>query len=125
MVKLLGVLLIGGLITGCSTTGTMEVPLISGDKVYNQTVSTVSDPSLKNDRFAKGYQKALDDVKGELRNTGPYSLTMNPEPVYRGPVYLRTYLNSMRIGRVYYPEGWYMIEATPGSPGGARYRPNR
>lgn len=107
------------LLAGCASTPQLTMPLIDGNRVANTSVPTVKAPE---EEYRKGYKDALRHVQRELAKTGPYSLTMSPEPVYRGPVYLRVYLNRMRIGRTYYPEGWYEVEATPGSPGDPVYR---
>ena len=109
------------LLVACASTPELKVPLIDGHSVDQAAIPVVNMPEQD---YRKGYQAALDQVQRELSNTGPYSLTMSPEPVYRGPVFLRVYLNRMRIGRTYYPEGWYEVEATPGSPGAAVYRRN-
>jgi len=107
------------LLAGCASTPELKMPLIDGHKVSQKSMPTVNMPDAD---YRKGYKAALDQVQRELSDTGPYSLTMSPEPVYRGPVFMRVYLNRMRIGRTYYPEGWYEVEATPGSPGEAVYR---
>lgn len=105
-------------LSGCASQPTLTMPLIEGNSVSSLEKPTVQPPETE---YLKGYKAALDNMQRELANTGPYSLTMSPEPAYRGPVYLRVYLNRMRIGRTYYPEGWYEVEATPGSPGGTSY----
>jgi len=114
-------LLIGAILfsAGCAKRPTLDMPLIDGNSVSSTAIPTVQ---MGDQQYREGYKDALNKIQSELAHTGPYSLTMSPEPVYRGPVYLRTYLNRMRIGRTYYPEGWYEVEATPGSPGAANYR---
>ena len=100
------------MLAGCASThGVQQTVIDENGHVSSKKVQMI-DP---NARYREGYLKALADIEAALKTTGPYSLTMSPEPVYRGPAWLRVYLKPMRIGNVYYPEGWYLIEAQPGT----------
>ena len=114
-------LIVAMMLAGCASTRGVRQTVIGPNGTISSRETPMIDP---NARYREGYLKALADIEHSLEATGPYSLTMRPEPVYRGPAWLRVYLKPMQVGNVYYPEGWYLIEAQPGTNATSyRYRP--
>jgi len=112
-------ILLAAALAGCASDHSLHTLMIDGNKVKSVKESTVA----PDDAYRKGYLAGIEAVHKALEGTGPYSLTMRPEPVYRGPAYLRVYLKPMKIDNVYYPEGWYLVEAVPGSVSEYHYAP--